>query len=112
MSIARPVFIFLVKRLSGLPCRQLKEKSFVLTSHNTLVREEIKKNPLSRFKIAYITMMNDTQTIHYLVMLQDKNLLNYNPETKKSQLLRREKSRCRYVLRAGQCLIQIYLKAA
>ena len=28
-------------------------------------------------------MMNNTQTIHYLVMLQDKNLLNYNPDTKK-----------------------------
>ena len=28
-------------------------------------------------------MMNNTQTIHCLVMLQNKNLLNYNPDTKK-----------------------------
>ena len=91
MSIARPVFIFLVKRLSGLPCRQTKEKSSALTSHNTMVREEIKKNPLSRSKIAYITMMNNTQTIHYLVMLQDKNLLNYNPDTKKFTITQKGK---------------------
>lgn len=91
MSIARPVFIFLVKRLSGLPCRQTKEKNLALTSHNTLVREEIKKNPLSRSKIAYITMMNNTQTIHYLVMLQDKNLLNYNPDTKKFTITQKGK---------------------
>ena len=36
-------------------------------------------------------MMNNTQTIHYLVMLQDKNLLNYNPDTKKFAITQKGK---------------------
>ena len=112
MSIARPVFIFLVKRLSELPCRQTKEKSLALISHNALVREEIRKNPLSCSKIAYITLMNNMHTIHYLVMLQDKNLLNYNPGTKKFSITQKGKKSLQLCSESRQCLIQIYLKAA
>jgi predicted transcriptional regulator len=36
-------------------------------------------------------MMNNTQTIHYQVMLQDKNLLNYNPDTKKLTITQKGK---------------------